>query len=149
MYDSDVFIFQVEQELGKQGFQKNSQGLTVSGWAVSGSTYQLSTSWTDGIQRSCLGSKLISFMILASLTGSSLRRNVKDFFSLPSLEPTNTYPVRGSSQHRSTNAYMCPVMGHLNSSHRTHMYTQLWVISTQVIKHTTTQNISNQNLFLC
>ena len=48
MYGSDVFIFQVEEEveeeLGKKRLKKNSQGLTVYIWTVSGSTYQLSTS---------------------------------------------------------------------------------------------------------
>lgn len=44
-------------------------------------TYQELTRFTDGIRSRLSGSKAISFMIFANLTGSSLRRKIYDVFS--------------------------------------------------------------------
>lgn len=43
--------------------------------------YQSLTAITDGILNRFSGNKAISFIILANRTGSSLRRNMKDFSS--------------------------------------------------------------------
>lgn len=44
-------------------------------------SYQLVTKPTEGVRRRLSGSRAISFMMLASRTGSSLRRKTNDFFS--------------------------------------------------------------------
>lgn len=51
-------------------------------------------SFRDGVPSSLSGRKSISFMMLASLTGSSCRRNTKEVFSHASAEPAVTWGDR-------------------------------------------------------
>lgn len=62
---------------------------TLSFSLINTGTYQLWTSFTEGVLKSCVGSKLISFMIFANLTGTSFRKNSKDVFSQALLDPVN------------------------------------------------------------
>lgn len=50
-------------------------------------SYQLVSSFRDGVPSSLSGRKSISFMMLANLTGSSCRRNTNDVFSQALAEP--------------------------------------------------------------
>lgn len=52
-------------------------------------SYQLVRSFTDGVPRSLSGRKSISFMMLASLTGSSCLRNTNEVFSHALAEPAS------------------------------------------------------------
>lgn len=51
------------------------------------STNQLWSSCKDGVRRSLSGRKSISFIIFASLTGNSWRRNTKEVFSQALADP--------------------------------------------------------------
>lgn len=64
---------------------------TVTSLKLSGKkgepAYQLWTNRTDGVLNKLSGSKLISFMMLASLTGNSCLRKLKDVFTHAFSEP--------------------------------------------------------------
>lgn len=64
---------------------------TVNSLKLSGKkgepAYQLWTNRTDGVLNKLSGSKLISFMMLASLTGNSCLRKLKDVFTHAFSEP--------------------------------------------------------------
>ena len=62
-----------------QGYRRIRSGVCGS--------YQLVRSFRDGVPRSLSGRKSISFMMLASLTGSSCRRNTNEVFSHALAEP--------------------------------------------------------------
>ena len=53
-------------------------------------THQLCTICTDGVVSSLSGRRLISFMMLESLTGSSCLRKTKDVFSQALMDPEST-----------------------------------------------------------
>lgn len=50
-------------------------------------SYQLCTSWTEGVLRRLSGSRLISFIMFANLTGNSCRRNINEVFSQAFSDP--------------------------------------------------------------
>lgn len=61
-------------------------------------SYQLCTSWTEGVLRRLSGRRLISFIIFANLTGNSCRRNINEVFSQAFTDPETKHGGNRSKQ---------------------------------------------------
>lgn len=95
-YKTDLLCILNQMLMHLPLLSRDASGLVVKLRLI---TYQLVRSFRDGVLRSLSGRKSISFMMLASLTGSSWRRNTKEVFSHALAEPAVTWRTASGNKN--------------------------------------------------